>query len=274
MHPYLLFAAPSDEFKEAIDSLYLNKAKEILHDKFKDQKIGDDEDARKFVDILSEQSVNLQKKIYKSAPVNFFRQFDSKKQTTFHNLAAFKENGSFSFDNGVEIMKEVFKSRTEKDKNALKKILTQKENGSEPIKKGGKTAIKQLEEIANARKLRKPIYITLDEETGKVQNERNPKQRSTVTYYCKIECRFNGETFKGEAGDKNILIKTNASKKNEAKNLAAEQALANLRPLDDQFDARENPQTTLKTKTPLGTAIYVNNIIFIQGIPIVTLNSY
>ena len=147
-----MFSAPLAEFKAAIDNQDLKRAKDILHDKFKDQKIGDDEDARKFVDILSEQSVNLQKKIYKSAPVNFFRQFDSKKQTTFHNLAAFKENGSFSFDNGVEIMKEVFKSRTEKDKNALKKILTQKENGSEPIKKGGKTAIKQLEEYAKAQK--------------------------------------------------------------------------------------------------------------------------
>ena len=207
------------------------------------------------------QSADLQKTIYKSAPVNFFRQYDTKKQTTFHNLAAFKENGAPSFNKVVETLKEIFQDRSDNDKNALKKILTQKENGSEPIKKVGKTAITQLEEIAKAQNLDKPIYITIEEKSGPVKNERNSSQTSTVTYYCKIECKFNGDTFEGEAGDKNILIKTNASKKNEAKNLAAEKALLPY----DQVDASVNIQTTKKTKTPLGIAIYFNNIIFIGG---------
>jgi hypothetical protein len=92
--------------------------------------------------------------------------------------------------------------------------------------------------------------------------ERNSSQTSTVTYYCKIECKFNGNTFEGEAGHKNILIKTNASKKNEAKTLAAEKALQPY----DQVDASVNIQTTKKIKTPLGIAIYFNNIIFIEFI--------
>ena len=193
--------------------------------------------------------------------MNFFRQYDTKKQTTFHNLAAFKENGAPSFNKAVETLKEIFQDRSDNDKNALKKILTQKENGSEPIKKVGKTAITQLEEIAKAQNLDKPIYITIEEKSGPVKNERNSSQTSTVTYYCKIECKFNGDTFEGEAGDKNILIKTNASKRNEAKNLAAEKALLPY----DQVDASVNIQTTKKTKTPLGIAIYFNNIIFIGG---------
>ena len=261
LHPWLLFAAPSAQFEEAINSQDLEKAKDILHDKFKDQKIGDDEDARKFVDFISKQSVDLQKTIYKSAPVNFFRQYDSKKQTTFHNLAAFQQNGVFSFDIGVEILEEIFQGRLDSDVIALRKILTQKENGTEPIKKVGKTAITQLEEIAKAQNLDKPIYITIEEKSGPVKNERNSSQTSTVTYYCKIECKFNGNTFEGEAGHKNILIKTNASKKNEAKNLAAEKALQPY----DQVDASVNIQTTKKIKTPLGIAIYFNNIIFIGG---------
>ena len=128
-------------------------------------------------------------------------------------------------------------------------------------KKVGKTAITQLEEIAKAQNLDKPIYITIEEKSGPVKNERDSSQTSTVTYYCKIECKFNGDTFEGEAGDKNILIKTNASKRNEAKNLAAEKALLPY----DQVDASVNIQTTKKTKTPLGIAIYFNNIIFIGG---------
>ena len=106
-----MFPAPSTKFKEAIDSDDLKKAKDILHDKFKDKKLGDDKDARKFVDILSEQSVDIQKEICKSAPVNFFIQQDSKKQNTFHNLAAFQEHGERRPLKGVEILCATFQVR-------------------------------------------------------------------------------------------------------------------------------------------------------------------
>ena len=53
----------------------------------------------------------------------------------------------------VVVLHTDLQGRSDSDVIALRKILTQKENGSERIKKGGKTAIKQLEEIAKAQNL-------------------------------------------------------------------------------------------------------------------------
>ena len=111
-----MFPASSAEFNEAIDSQDLEKAKDILREKFKAKKLGDDEDARKFVDVLSKQSVDIQKEICRSAPVNFFIQQDSKKQNTFHNLAAFQEHGEGMpllgvWNKGVEILNATFQVR-------------------------------------------------------------------------------------------------------------------------------------------------------------------
>ena len=117
-----MFPAPSTKFKEAIDSNDLKKAKDILHNKFKAKKLGDDGDARKFVDVLSKQSVDIQKEICKSAPVNFFIQQDSKKQNMFHNLAAFQEHGegmplSGVWNRGVEILNATLQVRNGQKKS-------------------------------------------------------------------------------------------------------------------------------------------------------------
>ena len=249
---FSFFPAPSDEFRNALDIAKdednFEEVKRIINTKFKDQIFGIDKDAAKFVDLVLRQSLEIKTKIYKLAPLNFFYQQDPNKQTTFHNIAASEKK----CDN---LLKVLFQGLTDKEEEKLWKILTKTNNGKSknPPKINPDT---QLEEFAKRQKNTLPNYSYHNLEEEEIQNAQNPDQKTKITVYCECICEFKNEPFKGVG-----------TKKNEARQNAAEKALLKHKLSYNDRSADSEASTTGSTKqsqTPLDVAIAFENFEFIS----------
>ena len=245
----------SDNFKNALERKNLDEAIQILQQKF--DKVGNyDEDSSRFVDILSNHSMETKYKIYNAAPLNFFYQQDSNKQTTLHNLASLKTEG-------VDVLSKLLQNRSEEVKRKIQNILITHYNGKprgqgntkakfEALQRNQSEArlaynpVSELVELAKKNKSTAPKFKIISEVKEKISSNINGIVReSEHTTYCVYECEVLGQKFRGKGNKKNLAKNNSAAKALSAlKNDKVVQVLYS-RQITNIDSSSKRPQTPL-----------------------------